>query len=181
LPNLEELIELVNDAKNAEIGQGWHSWNKKESKNNKPYSSSPLFKEIIANFQEAAKRRIKPNVNFINQPDELQHWTPLHRVTYTGRLCRIKDLIKAQADPTLLTQMGRNLLHQAAELGRQEVMQYALQLMNQIATETFRDHQNPIDINLRDTWGETSLHIAAENSANCVKELVSNGAIRSIR
>lgn len=180
-PNLEDLIELVNGANNAETGQDWHSWKRKESKSNRPYYSSPLFKEIIAKFQEAAKGGTKPDLDLINQPDQVQHWTPLHWATYTGRLGRMKDLIQAQADPTRLTQMGRNLLHQAAESGLKEIMQYALQLMNQVAAETAQDNEHLIDINLRDIWGETPLHVAAENSVDCVQELVSKGARRSIR
>ena len=86
----------------------------------------------------------------------------------------MKTLIARGANPFLITGMGRNVLHQAAESKRGAVMEYVLTIPEDA-------YEGWFDINRQDQWGETPLHIAAAGSAVCVELLLRGGAKRDIR
>ena len=86
----------------------------------------------------------------------------------------MKTLIARGANPFLITGMGRNALHQAAESKRAAIMEYVLQIRKDA-------HEGWFDINRQDQWGETPLHTAAPGSAACVELLLRKGAKRDIR
>lgn len=182
LPTLDDLLALEREANNAMHRQDWSSWPQRTSPTGSTYSSSPLFLQIIDMFQEAAKETEKPSLDLINQCDRLQGWSPLHWATYTGRLLHMRTLVKNHADPTLLTEKGRNILHQSGESGAHETMSYALEIMDEsIRRQAAGATEKAIDVNLKDFWGETPLHVAAENSARCCELLLAKGAKRDIQ
>jgi len=84
----------------------------------------------------------------------------------------MKLLIEHGADPFKFTNQNRNSLHQAAESKRAEILHFVLDLPKY-------DGQW-FDINHRDRWGETPLHVAVGGSFECVKMLLERGAKRDI-
>ena len=86
----------------------------------------------------------------------------------------MKTLIARDANPFLITGMGRNALHQAAESKRGAIMEYVLSIDED-------PHEGWFDINHQDQWGETPLHTAAPGSAACVELLLQRGAKRDMR
>jgi ankyrin repeat protein len=109
----------------------------------------------------------------IDRPDEKWGWTPFMWATFTGRSSEMKNLIDAGADPFTLSPMNRNALHLAAESKHPEVLAFVLEIP---------DYNGQwFDINLKDYWSETPLHVAASRSAECVKQLLGKGADHAAR
>lgn len=76
-------------------------------------------------------------------------------------------LLNHGANPHSLTPSRRNLIHQAAESGTTEVLQYLLEN---------NYNKTGMDINLSDLWGETPLHLAASKQPALVGLLLKHGA-----
>lgn len=104
-PSLLELLQCVEDANNAPVGQNWSVFKSKYC------GWSPLFGELIEEFREAslkARRNRyprKPFLRLIDKGDERQGWTPFHWAAYAGRLPEMKFLIEHGADQFLLTKL----------------------------------------------------------------------------
>jgi ankyrin repeat protein len=131
---------------------------------------SPLYFEVIRHYEAGANIKRPGGSLFqdlIEQPDEIQGWTPLLWAAYTGRVKEVGILLDHGADPLKITQAGRNIFHHAAEAANIEVLEY---LLRQGCNE------KGVDISLRDYWGETPLHIATVRSADLVKVLLEHGA-----
>jgi len=167
-PGLQELIDFVDDANNAPAGNDWAIWRRPEAK------LSPLYAAIIETFRSASAGKPKTEktiLDIINQRDEKWGWPPFHWAAFTGRLEKMKILASkdsAKADIFMLSPMGRNSLHIAAESKRPDVLSHVLTL--------WEHSKEKLDINLADRWKETPLHVAASGSSACVKLLLDKGA-----
>lgn len=176
-PGLLELIDFVDKANNAPPGQKWSVWKKDHQK------ESPLFGEIIEAFrqEEVCLRRrglsAKPYLRMIDARDSRHGWTPFNWATQTGRLDKMKILLSRLANPFIVSNVRRNVLHQGAESKQPEVMEYLLSIP-----------PDPIegwyDINLQDAWGETPLHVAVygktADAFKCTQLLLERGARRDL-
>jgi ankyrin repeat protein len=176
-PALLDLLKLVEKANTALAGQNWVLW-KKEYKDR-----SPLFREIIDLFRREESRlhfhcsKDKPFLSLIDEPDQLQNWTPFHWATHTGRLEQMKTLLSRMANPFLITGTNRNALHQAAEATRLEVMEFVFSI-------PIHPTQGWFNIDFQDEYGGTPLHVAvygkSADSVRCVEMLLSRGARRDL-
>ena len=62
-PTLQDLIDFVDDANNAPVGNDWNTWRRFE------VGLSPLYAEIVDMFRRAANTSpVKPLLNIIDQP-----------------------------------------------------------------------------------------------------------------
>lgn len=176
-PDLLTLIDFVDKANNAPPGQKWSVWKRDHQK------ESPLFGEIIEAFrQEEVRLRqrgssAKPYVEMIDARDSRHGWTPFNWATQTGRLDKMKILISRLANPFVVSNVRRNVLHQGAESKQPEVMEFLLSIPPD-------PNKGWYDINLQDVWGETPLHVAvygqSADSLNCAKLLLEQGARRDL-
>lgn len=84
----------------------------------------------------------------------------------------MKILVDNGADPFLLSNLNANILQAAAESKIDHGLAGAL--------EIWKRFPNRLDINQRNRWGKTPLHVASLGSAPCVKLLLEAGADPSI-
>lgn len=164
------LLNLLDDCNNAPPGTDWNEWKRKYKK------KSPLFKSIIEYFRASAyeqPKRFKAIHNLIDHKDKSLCWTPLHWACATGRRRKIDTLLYHGADPYVLSNLNANILHAAAESKVLGGLEDALNI--------WRRHPDRLDINQRNHWGETPLHVAAWGSVENVRLLVEAGADRSSR
>ncbi|GFF47448.1 ankyrin [Aspergillus udagawae] len=165
-PPLMDIIRFAKKAIEAPPDCDWNAW----SQNLRASQGSPLFQELISRFHRTLptrQAREKVFSDLLNGPDDLQHWTPLHWAAYIDCKPGFSTLIQYKANYTSYTPSRRNIIHQAAESGTQDVLQFILE--NGL-------HRNDIDINLQDYWNETPLHVAAGRSAASVDLLLAHGA-----
>jgi ankyrin repeat protein len=85
----------------------------------------------------------------------------------------MRILIDHGADPTLLSNLGANIIHAAAESKIDSGLVTALKI--------WRRCSDQLNINQINIWGETAVHVAACLSASCVKLLLDAGADPCIR
>jgi ankyrin repeat protein len=131
---------------------------------------SPLYHEVVESLEKSSRESkscTSALSSLLEQADELQGWKPVHWAAFVGRLDDFKLLRENRADLSAITTSGRNVIHQAAETGAVEILEYLLQ--GDVQAER-------LDINLPDIWGETPLHVAAARSAACAKMLAEHGA-----
>jgi ankyrin repeat protein len=165
-PDLSTILEFIDDAENAPPETDWKKFCSPEER-----KKSPLFANVVEIYAERAR---SPTSNgaicMIDQPDKIHGWTPFLWASFTGRREALEILIKSGADPFTISAKKRNALHLAAESKRPEVMSYVLERPS-FQGEWF-------DINRRDYWKETPLHVASSGSAECVRLLLDSGADR---
>lgn len=164
-PGLGDLIQLVDKANNTSLGEDWSIWNCRYQKR------SPLFGEIIEIYLDsAANHRKKEKIihKLLDKPDAKNGWTPLHWAAVTGRRDKMEILMRHNAEIFHLSPSNRNIVHIAAESRQQQAMAYAAAI--------WEHNKDQIDINFKDRWQDTPLHIAATGSAGCVPELIKHGA-----
>ena len=106
--------------------------------------------------------------NLVDRKDRSLCWTPLHWACSTGRTDKIMTLIYHGADPFILSNLNFNILHAAAESKTLGGLADALDI--------WRPRADQLDINQRNHWGETPLHVAAWGSVQNVQLLVDAGA-----
>ncbi|KAI4267065.1 MAG: hypothetical protein L6R38_008425 [Xanthoria sp. 2 TBL-2021] len=169
-PNLEQLIEVVDDCNNAPAGTDWAQWKLRYRKR------SNLFNDIIELFRSAAFEKPKTEKiihNLLDQKDKKYHWTPLHWASSAGHLDKMRVLVRHGADPFILSNLDANILHAAAESKSTSGLDGAL--------EIWRRYPQRLDINQANRWAETPLHVAAWGSLNAVQKLLEAGADRNVR
>jgi ankyrin repeat protein len=163
-PNLQELIDFIDDANNAPPGNDWTTWRRKDVR------LSPLYSQIVEIFRSSATKsseKRKLIINIIDQRDEKWGWPPFHWAAFTGRRKQMEMLISNNANPFIISPMKRNALHIAAESKRLDVLSYVLDI--------WENNIERLDINKADRWMETPLHVAAQNSEQCVELLLAKG------
>jgi ankyrin repeat protein len=165
-PTLDAIIDFAKKALTAPLDVDW-SQRKRELR-----GRSPLFQEVIDFFQNAGSTegaRLGAFYDFLDSPDALQTWTPIQWAAYVDRKNEFDLLIKNGIPRQLLklTPSRRNVLHQAAESGTQDILTYVLE--GQL-------HLQGVDINLPDIWDETPLHVAAGRSSKSAALLLDYGA-----
>jgi ankyrin repeat protein len=165
-PTLDTIIDFAKKAITAPLGVDW-SQRKREL-----HGRSPLFQDVIGFFQNAGSTegaRLGAFYDFLDSPDALQTWTPIQWAAYVDRKHEFDLLLKNGIPRQLLklTPSRRNVLHQAAESGTQDILSYVLD--GQL-------HLQGVDINLPDIWEETPLHVAAGRSPKSVALLLDHGA-----
>ena len=164
------LLELVDDCNNAPAGKNWAKWKSKYKKR------SPLFGTIIEYFRASAyeqPKTFKVIHNLIDRKDKCLCWTPLLWACSTGKGEKIKTLMYHGADPFILSNLGANILHAAAESKSLGGLDDALDI--------WRRYPDQLNINQLNHWGESALHVAAWGSVENVKKLVEAGADRNVR
>ncbi|KAH0537440.1 hypothetical protein FGG08_005748 [Glutinoglossum americanum] len=163
-PSLNTLIDFGKELSKVSCKEDWTSWRLDYR------DRSPLFQEMISYFETAVDGGETGEDAFyrmLDQPDALQRWTPLQWAAFVDRKNEFITLMKHGADPFKITPSGRNLLHQAAESGTTDVIEYLL---------SERYHEAGLDINLHDIWGETPLYIAVAKTPALVSLLLQCGA-----
>jgi ankyrin repeat protein len=163
---LFELLQLVEEVNNNQNWSGLYS----------EYSDrSPLFTDILNLFEMKAVQLRESNrghepifLDLRNQPDA-HNWTPLYWAAFAGRFHEMKTLLRDNIETLELTTSRRNILHAAAESGDPDLFGYLFEEQNSLLIST-------MDINQKDLWGETPLHIAATRSVRGVLFLIDNGA-----
>ena len=168
-PDLSSILDFIDEADNVPPDTNWKKYKVSERK------KSPLFDDIIKTY--ASKPRdtdqfTTDKVPMIDKLDEVHGWTPFLWATLTGRREALEILIDSGADPFTISERKRNALHLAAESKNPEVMQYVIDRPTNFQGQWY-------DINQRDCWDETPLHVAAGGSAGCVRLLLAHGADRS--
>ncbi|KAK3324477.1 ankyrin repeat protein [Cercophora scortea] len=164
-PSLEQLIELLDDANNAPSGTDWDKWKLKYRKR------SPLFSQILEYFRAAAYEMPKPHKvihNLIDKQDKKFCWTPLHWASSAGLSAKMRVLLSHGADPFMLSNLGASILHAASESKSAAGLGVGLEICKR--------YPKRLDINQRNRWGETPLHVAAWDSLECVRLLLEAGA-----
>jgi ankyrin repeat protein len=176
-PSLATLIEFSDNLNNLPPGPNWRKIKSEYS------GRSSLFMRVIDMFRKAEceQRQVlgskfyKVYVDFINECDALQKWTPFHWATYAGHNDSMRTLLYYGANPFVKTPMGRNSLHQAAESMNYNIIKTILDIPPDPILGWF-------DIDLQDIWGETPLHIAIyRQSPRLVRGLLDKGARRDLR
>ena len=165
-PTLDAIIDFAKKAVTAPLDVDWRQ-RKRELR-----GRSPLFQEVIGFFQNAGSTegaRLGAFYDFLDSPDALQAWTPIQWAAYVDRKHEFDLLLKNGIPRQLLklTPSRRNILHQAAESGTQDILTYALE--GQL-------HLQGVDINLPDIWDETPLHVATGRSSKSAALLLDHGA-----
>jgi ankyrin repeat protein len=159
-PSLKDLIAFAREVMKSFPDKKWEAWTS-EYKNR-----SPLFTEVIQFLRKSTARGKSLSTAFLElleQPDALQGWKPLQWAAFVGRVDDFKLVLLNGADAFAITASGRSLIHQAAATGSVEVLEYIFA----------NDFQNRgLDINARDIWGDTPLHIVAELSAAAIEILM---------
>ncbi|KAI1375398.1 ankyrin repeat protein [Hypoxylon crocopeplum] len=164
-PSLDKLIKVVDDANNAPANTNWGHWKLRFK------GRSPLFAAIIEYFRSSAFEHpdgTKVIHNLLDRKDKKYHWTPLHWAASSGRLNEMRALIEHGADPLLLSNLGANILHAAAESKIDRGLRGALKI--------WKHCSDRLNINQTNKWAETPLHVASWCSAACVKLLLEAGA-----
>lgn len=117
----------------------------------------------------------------IDVKDELEN-TPIHAAAYSGSLGVCKLLVSHGSDLRTINKVERSCLHMAALSGSAETLEFLLKELLDI--DALKHQQcngsctcTSTNINdLRDKWGYTLLHVAAEKGRTSVcKMLVNNG------
>ena len=164
-PDLQSLLRAAEEMSEAPNSKGvWTHW-KWQHRNR-----SPLFRELIDWFQkgwksgESGSQRLR---SLLEKPDSVQGWTPLQWAAFVDRKVEFGLLLDFGADPLKITSSGRNVLHQAAESGSDEVVALIL-------AQCY--HQKGLQLDLKDIWGETPLIIAAAKTSDSARLLVEHGA-----
>jgi ankyrin repeat protein len=129
--------------------------------------ASPIHQQVKGVFQTAEIVSDGILKDMLNKPDALLRWTPLQWAAFVGRKAEMCTLLENHADPVKLTPSRRNILHQAAESGSDEVLTSLLELGVQ---------DQGVDIDLQDVWGETPLHVAVGRSSAAAKVLIRSKA-----
>lgn len=131
---------------------------------------SPLYRELIDWFQkgwkigQSGEARLR---SLIEQADTVQGWTPLQWAAFVDRKDDFAILLQRGANAFRVTSSGRNVLHQAAESGSDDVVTFIL---------SRGYHQAGLELDLKDIWGETPLHIAATKESESARLLIEHGA-----
>ena len=163
-PNLKTLLKFAEDISQVRNHKGdWVSWRWQYRER------SPLFRQLIDWFEKggAVGETGTDRLNrLIEQADGVQNWTPLQWAAFVDHKSEFAQLLDSGADLFKITSSGRNMLHQAAESGTSDVLEYIL-------SEGY--HQSGLEIDLHDIWGETPLHIAAAKGNSAV-HLLKHGA-----
>ncbi|KAL6717453.1 hypothetical protein ACLMJK_005368 [Lecanora helva] len=169
-PNLDQLIEVIDDCNNAPAGTDWAKWKMKYR------NRSPLFTGIIELFRASAFGKPKTHKvihNLLDKKDRKYHWTPLHWASSSGQPEKMRTLMRHGANPFILSNLDANILHAAAESKSFGGLDGAL--------EIWKRYPQQLDINQANRWAETPLHVAAWGSLNSVKRLLEAGANRDVR
>lgn len=159
------LIQLNDEANNAPTITNWAQWKQKYR------GRSPLFGAILEYFRASAfelGKGTKVIHNLIDRKDKKYDWTPLHWAAFSGRVKEMHILMNYGADPTLLSNLGGNIIHAAVESKFDDGLVAALKIWEQCP--------NQMNINRVNFWGETAVHVASCLSASCVKLLLDAGA-----
>ncbi len=169
LTNLR-LIQLTDEANNAPATTNWAQWKLQYR------GRSSLFGAILEYFRASAfelPKGTKIIHNLIDQKDKKYHWTPLHWAASSGRVKEMHILIDNGADPVLLSNLGANIIHAAAESKFDSGLVAALEIWKRCSDQ--------MNINQVNIWGETAVHVASCLSASCVKLLLDAGADPSVQ
>jgi ankyrin repeat protein len=105
--------------------------------------------------------------DLLNQTDKKMYCTPLHWAASAGHVAKMNVLLEHGADPFLLNHVGDNILHMAAESGK-DTMARALDICKR--------YPDQLNINQLNRWAETPLYLATYFSPACVKLLLEAGA-----
>lgn len=162
------LLDLLDECNNAPAGTDWARWKSKYKKR------SPLYGDLIEYFRASSYEQVKPRKiihNVIDEPDKSLCWTPLHWACSTGARNSIKILTSYGADPFVLSNLGFNILHAAAESKAPGGLEDALKISTR--------YPDRLNINHPNWWGETPLHIAAWGSVENVRSLLKANADRN--
>ncbi|KAK3687880.1 ankyrin repeat protein [Podospora appendiculata] len=154
--SLEQLIELLDDANNAPSSTDWDQWKLKY------WKQSPLFSQVLECFRAAAYEMLKSHKvihNLIDKKDKKFCWTPLHWASSASLSAKMRVLLSHGADPFLLSNLGASILHAASESKSATGLGVGLEICKR--------HPQRLDINQRNWWGETPLHVAAWGSLEC--------------
>jgi len=104
----------------------------------------------------------------LDRKDKKNFWSPLHWAAFAGQVEKMKILLKHGADPFVLSNLDFNIIHSAVESKIGDGLAGAL--------EIWKLYPQKLDINQRNTWGETALHMAAFSSEASVRLLLEAGA-----
>jgi ankyrin repeat protein len=168
-PNLASIIQFAKELCDSPIDYDWNLARREFR------DRSPLYLDILAIFKQAGKTtgaRLGAFYNLMNLGDALQCWSPLQWAAYTDCTPEFVMLIENGANAFELTPSLRNIIHQATEPGTQGALAYLIE---------HNYHHRGVDINLKDRWGETPLHIACERSSISASMLLQQGANSKIR
>ena len=164
------LLDLLDDCNNAPAGTNWTEWKLKYKRR------SPLFMSVIEYFRAAAYEQpqtFKVIHNLIDCKDKGLCWTPLHWACSISQRSKMKILMSHGANPFILSNLDFNILHAAAESKVLSGLEDALNI--------WKRYPDRLNINQRNRWGESPLHVAAWGSVQNVKLLVEAGADRNAR
>jgi len=172
-PSLEDVLQFGNKLA-KENTSDWSSIKRDMPKH------SPLHSEVLDYFNAEQKKGKLPKMIFkelIEQPDIIQKWTPLFWAAFAGRTENVETLLDREANAFAITPVGRNIFHHAAESGNEELFE----LLFRRRLHDPQKFKTPVDINRRDKWGETPLHVACQNSPFSVEMLLNHGAWLDVR
>ncbi len=137
-------------------------------KQSQPNLKSPPLHQAVANGQvDEVKALLEKGVS-ANQADPVNGWKPLHYAAFYGQLDVARVLVEHKAVLNFGTGTAQiKPLQLAAFRGNDELVQFLV--------------LNGANINGRDCFGFTSLHVAAENlDLETVSLLLANGAIAQV-
>jgi ankyrin repeat protein len=163
-PSLEEILNHSRMMADSDISVDWSSLERKY------VGRSPLYLEVVRHYKEGdrkGKTRRESFQDLIENPDDIQGWSPLLWAAYTGRRNEVEELLDYGADPLKTAQVKRNIYHYAAESANPEALELLLRRGY---------HKTSGALSAHDIWGETPLHIASARSAESVKLLLDHGA-----
>ena len=132
---------------------------------------SPLFGNILELFRASAQKWPKAHKvihSLVDQKDTKFDWTPLHWASAAGQPVNMNILINHGANPFILSNLRANILHAAAESKSVKGLEVGLGVWKRFPQQ--------IDIDQRNNWLESPLHVASWSSPDCVKKLLEAGA-----
>jgi ankyrin repeat protein len=160
-PDLSELLTLFEQAGITDASKAYWRGRRAEFA-----GRSHLYMEALDMLEDLAvdwKTNNSVSPRAIIDMQDAHGWTALDWAGYTGRLDEMRILMSHGANPISLTASDRNVLHQAAESGSEEMMRF---LVEHDGVQAARR------VDQQDLWKETPLHIAATQTAGSVRQIL---------